>query len=85
VEALKIRKYSALANRLGVEFVPFVMDTYGGFGEKATAFLRGLAATATDDEREEVRFYRDCIMSVACALVLGNSRVHRRWMQAHRW
>ena len=38
-----MRKYKQLAQREKVEFVPFVMESFGGMGKAASAFLKRVA------------------------------------------
>ena len=42
-EQRKERRHSATSAAGGATFVPFVLETYGGFGEQARAFIRLLA------------------------------------------
>lgn len=46
-EKRKTTKYKALATEEGSAFVPFVMETYGGFGPKAGRFLGDLVRRAS--------------------------------------
>ena len=46
-EKRKTTKYKALATEEGSAFVPFVMETYGGFGPKAGRFLGELVRRAS--------------------------------------
>ncbi len=39
----KVAKYSALCLREGIEFVPCVLELFGGFGTEAVAFLKQVA------------------------------------------
>ena len=47
-EAEKIRKYGADARRLGWDFIPFIIETTGGWGPRAAALIHDLAAHAHD-------------------------------------
>ena len=45
----KKRRYAAMASAEGAEFVPFVVETYGGFGTDARAFMDDLARVCLSD------------------------------------
>ena len=38
-EKEKSKKYEAMALEQGAEFVPFILETHGGFGDRASAFI----------------------------------------------
>ena len=42
----KKRRYAAMAHSEGATFVPFIVETYGGFGKDARAFIEDLAKFA---------------------------------------
>ena len=46
-EAKKVRDYGNVSRRLGMHFVPFVMESYGTFGPQAELFLKTLARHIT--------------------------------------
>ena len=43
----KKRRYAALAHAEGAEFVPFIVETFGGFGKEARDFISDLAIFAS--------------------------------------
>lgn len=84
-EMKKQVKYDPVALAIKATFVPFAMDLFGGFGEQAIKFLSLLSTHA--EERagyNRATFYRHAVNSLACALVRGNERVYRHWINAWR-
>ena len=73
----KRRRYAALAHADGAEFVPFVVETFGGFRKDARAFISDLAKFAVTSSRvwsaAETRFMVRA--EVHRALFEGNLRV----------
>ena len=74
-EAEKVTRYASACRRLGWTFVPFVVDVWGGMGEKARAFM-GILLKAILGQREgwqrrsmEASVWQD--LSVALARELG--------------
>ena len=47
-EREKIRKYKEMARQQQMDFVPFIMDTHGGYGPAAVNFLRTLSVHSCD-------------------------------------
>ena len=47
-ETVKERKYESMAAEAKAEFFPFVVESVGGFGEKATAFVEQLVKATID-------------------------------------
>ena len=84
-EQAKTAKYEQVARNVNATFVPFAMDVFGGFGEQATKFISKLSNHAEDySGLDRAAFYRRAIESLACALLRGNDRVHRHWLNACR-
>jgi len=81
--AEKKRRYTALARAEGAEFVPFIVETYGGFGKEARAFIDELAKFAAITSQvwsaAETRFM--VRSEVQKALFEGNLRVANAVLQ----
>ena len=79
----KKRRYAAMAHSDGASFVPFIVETYGGFGKDARAFITDLAKFAATTSRvwsaAETRFMVRA--EVQRALFEGNLRVANAVLQ----
>ena len=79
----KKRRYAAMAHSEGATFVPFIVETYGGFGKDARAFIADLAKFAATTSRvwsaAETRFMVRA--EVQRALFEGNLRVANAVLQ----
>ena len=79
----KKRRYAAMAHAEGASFVPFIVETFGGFGKDARAFIAELAKYATVGSRlwsaAETRFMVRA--EVQRALFEGNLRVANAVLQ----
>ena len=56
-EQAKIRQYSSMSRQQNAIFVPFVLETFGGFGKRAVRFLKDIAQFADgvmDWDRTEI-------------------------------
>jgi hypothetical protein len=74
-EKQKTKRYKQLARSEGCEFVPFVMESYGAWGEEATNFLRKISDEYSSDEEEAAAFYRRAVCALSFALQSGNAHV----------
>ena len=83
----KIRKYKDMARQQRMDFVPFIMDTCGGFGPAAVDFLQKLSIHSRDlngawSQAEIDGHLRD---TLAVAIQDGNWRiVHSSYLNAAR-
>ena len=84
VELLKVHKYRDLALADGCEFVPFVMESYGTWGQQAVHFLRELAASHSNDPEAAAAFYRRSVAACSFALQAGNPHVASMGSLRHR-
>ena len=79
----KRRRYAAMAHAEGATFVPFVIETFGGFGKDAKAFIADLARFASTTSQvwsaAETRFMVRA--EVQRALFEGNLRVANAVLQ----
>ena len=79
----KKRRYAALAHSEGATFVPFIVETFGGFGKDARTFIADLAKFAAVTSRvwseAETRFMVRA--EVQRALFEGNLRVANAVLQ----
>ena len=48
-DQVKMTKYEEECNKIGVKFVPFVVETYGGFSRKAIDFINQVACWAKEN------------------------------------
>ena len=69
----KKRKYAAIAAANDYELLPFVVETYGGFGSDAIRVLRYLAASISNST--PAKFLRHAHSSLSIALQRGNATV----------
>lgn len=81
--ATKKRKYAAIAAVNQYEMLPFVMETYGGFGSDAKRVLRYLAASSTAMSAKE--FMDHAQKSLSVALQRGNAHVSLLGQQSLHW
>ena len=76
-EKLKTRKYDALARAQHSNFIPFVIESYGGIGEKAQSFLSELSVFAHDHLTTYSHF--DVVAglryAMACSVQRGNALI----------
>ena len=81
-ENAKLARWRAAASDAGVEFLPFVVDTFGKFGERAMVVLRKIAESAfcshpypagTSPDHWRGAFARSCVERLAVALAHANS------------
>ena len=79
----KRRRYAAMAHADGAEFVPFIVETFGGFGKDARTFIADLAKFAATTSQvwsaAETRFLVRA--EVQRALFEGNLRVANAVLQ----
>ena len=81
-EKAKIRQYSDMSRQQNATFVPFVLETFGGFGSRAVSFLKVVADFAHEHlelDRDEVIV--DLKSSLAVAVQNGNSNIISRGLQ----
>ena len=77
-EKEKIRKYGQQCQQIQAEFIPFIIETHGGMGEKANKFIERLALslskhhapTMTRDE-----FRSDLYDAIGCAVQRHNALI----------
>ena len=76
-EKIKIRKYDELAGAQHSNFIPFVIETYGGIGGKAQEFLSELSVFAHDHLTTYSHF--DVVSglryAMACSVQRGNALI----------
>ena len=76
-EKLKIGKYDELARAQHSDFIPFVIETYGGIGGKAQEFLSALSVFAHDHLTTYSHF--DVVSglryAMACSVQRGNALI----------
>jgi hypothetical protein len=75
VEKRKRNKHEADAIALGREFIPFVLETFGTWGDDAIKFIRMLGENYSDDEDVADAFNNDAIAAISFALQVGNAFV----------
>ena len=74
----KRSKYAALASSEGFEFYPFVLESYGGWGEHARAVLStivGAGVLSCGASLPEMDALQHARRTIAIALVQGNARL----------
>jgi hypothetical protein len=79
---VKTRQYNEMCRQQNAIFVPFVLETYGGFGPQAVHFLKDVADFSHQHvglDREEVIV--DLKTSIAVAVQNGNSSIISRGLQ----
>jgi hypothetical protein len=81
-EKVKLRQYSEMARQQSATFVPFVIESFGGFGPRAVEFMKEVADFAhqhMDFDRDEVIV--DLKTTIAVAVQNGNSAIIARGLQ----
>ena len=78
-ERFKINYHKALAREEKAKIVPFVLESFGAFGESARKFISRLAAEAADNTKLYTRSEVHSMLVNTCSflLQLGNARVIR--------
>ena len=78
--AAKMRTYADMAEQLGAKVVPFIVDAFGAFDEKAIDFVNQLADFASEAIRAEspVRLTSRILDSISAAVQRGNARMIAR-------
>src|ERR1700761_4159167 len=76
-EKLKIHKYEQLTQEQHATFIPFVIETYGGLGQKAQDFLNELSIFAIDHAmiRSRSNIVNGLRYSIACSVQRGNALI----------
>ena len=59
----------------GIPFVPFVLETHGGWGPAGLDFLRQLGREFSGDEEKQIAFYVRAISACWFALQRGNAHI----------
>ena len=83
-ERSKTRRYEAITARLRAHFVPFLMETTGALGNKASAYLRVLASRIALNPgvvRPALHIRVELAAELSIAVARGNARVYRQWLQ----
>ena len=77
----------ALAAEEDCKFVPFVMETYGGFGSHAKNFIDELVRQSKEHEQPSLTRFRDyAIRSLSICLLNGNCFVlHNGCLRLREW
>ena len=81
-EKRKRSKYQALCKHRGMELVPFAVESHGGVGDAARAFLHKLASAGCELTAEA--FLIDALIRLSVELQRGNALVLQRGMQQLR-
>ena len=81
-EKRKRIKYEALCKHRGMTLVPFAVESYGGVGPAARAFLHKLASASSELTAEA--FLIDALISLSVELQRGNAHVLQSGMQQLR-
>lgn len=81
--AAKKRKYQAIADTNQYELLPFVLETYGGFGADAHRVLRYLSASSPSLTERQFRLHAERCLSVS--LQRGNAHVSLLGQQTLHW
>lgn len=81
--AAKKRKYHAIAEVNQYELLPFVLETYGGFGADAQRVMRYLSASSPSLSPRQFRMHAEQCLSVA--LQRGNAHVALIGQQTLHW
>jgi hypothetical protein len=74
-EKRKRDKHEADAMALDRTFIPFVLETFGTWGEEAVKFIRILADNFSDDEDVADAFNNEATAAISFALQVGNAFV----------
>ena len=85
-EARKHQKYDSQSSSNGAKFIPFVLETYGGFGKEALAFIKKLSKFYTELSPTPVHESFSLLVSksISVALQKGNALVQLAASQAAR-
>ena len=85
-EAVKHKKYDSQSSSNGAKFIPFVLETYGGFGKEALAFIKKLSKFYTELSPTPVHESFSLLVSksISVALQKGNALVQLAASQAAR-
>jgi hypothetical protein len=78
-EKEKRSRYEALCKHRGMELVPFAVESHGGVGPAARAFLHKLASAGS--ELTAQAFLIDAFIRLSVELQRGNAHVLQRGMQ----
>jgi hypothetical protein len=73
----KVRKYESLAHRNGMEFIPFILESFGAIGKEARRFISEIA----DETPESNQFYAYCLRRLSIVLQRGNSLMQMNGMK----
>ena len=86
-EARKISKYQSLAAKEDSKFVPFVMESYGGYGIHAKQFLDEMIRQSKDHAQPSVIRFRDyASRALSVCLLNGNCFVlHNGCLRIREW
>jgi hypothetical protein len=86
MERIKQNRYNDLARRTHSTFVPFVVETTGGFGAQARRFCSRLARFAEEATQEYTRteLLLGIRTAVALAIQRGNADIIRIGLQRSR-
>jgi hypothetical protein len=74
-EKRKRDKHEADAMALDRTFIPFVLETFGTWGDEAVKFIRTLADNYSDDEDVADAFNLEATAAISFALQVGNAFV----------
>ena len=74
-ETSKRKRYELAAMAWGFPFVPFVLETHGGWGPAGLDFLRQLGREFSGDEEKQIAFYVRAISACSFALQRGNAHI----------
>ena len=73
----KTKKYSALADQCKAEFIPFVVETHGGFSKKSEQLLSNIILASVEHQSlwspEEIK--TELYGSIAIAVQRGNTLI----------
>ena len=76
-EQEKEKKYKHLSNTVGAEFVPFIIETHGGLGPQAEAFLSSLHTWSIENclMMSSSRLIQGLRFAIACIVQRGNALI----------
>ena len=80
---MKQDKYAKLSNEAGANFIPFVIESYGGLGKQAKKFIQTLgvysrehgATITTRDLISGLRYAMSCMIQRGNGLIMQTGRV----------
>lgn len=86
-ETRKCTKYRSLAAKEDCKFVPFVLESYGGFGTHAKGFMDELTRQSKDHAQPSVIRFRDyATRALSICLLNGNCFVlHNGCLRLREW